>query len=294
MTRILYLPFLNHYTGSLVGSLLLVQCCYWYKQCGRPFYKFIVACSHFLYRPGESWTEELGITKHVWNSTRDKIATKIKKGNFYNLLECGWILYYTDGNNTTYYVPNYPKMLLIDFPEDALKRPFSDFRDWKIKNPNSEKWNREIRITDLGNTNFGFPYKQNTTQSTNSNNTQKDISAQFEIINTDDFKKEKSSAQKEKIILPFDTPRFQKMWQGWKDYRSEDHGFRYSFKSEMAALMPLGDYTEDFAIKLIQTAISKNWKGFHFENTPIKFKDYVQSNRNNSGQKFESHVESLL
>jgi len=55
---------LNKVTGSIIASLVLQQFIYWDSKNGnREFYKFIEPCDNELYNDGDSWTEELGISK---------------------------------------------------------------------------------------------------------------------------------------------------------------------------------------------------------------------------------------
>jgi len=55
---------LNRVTGSIIASLALQQFIYWgSKNNYEEFYKFIEPCDNNLYNEGDSWTEELGISK---------------------------------------------------------------------------------------------------------------------------------------------------------------------------------------------------------------------------------------
>lgn len=297
MKVIYYFPWLHHIIGSVWGVLLLVRTCYFYKiKKGNPFYKFFNPCEHYLYQFGDSWSEELGCTKNVLGTTFKKCATKIKKGQSYNLLECEWVLFYSGGNGMTYFLPNYPKMLTLDIPDEILKSYFPHFLEWKIRNPNAEKWNCKIQIFNIQNSNFGHPYKQESTQVKTQLITQeKDFPGlEIEISNDSDLEKEKSSAQKEKVILPFESSGFRKVWEAWKSYRAKRNKKIYTTEAEMAALFPLGNYTEEFSINLITKAISNEWKDFHFEDSPLKFKKITHDKRNSTSGEFEPHVADLL
>ena len=281
---IYFFPRLLPIIGSVWGVLLLVRTCWHFK--GKPFYKFFNPCDHFLYRVGDSWSEELSCTKNILRATFKKCGTKIKRGQNYNLLECGWILYYSGGSGMTYFLPNYPKMLTLDIPNEILKKYFPHFLDWKIKNPNPEKWNCKIQILNIQNTNFGHPYIQESTQvSTQIITQEKEFSdLENEIINNSILEKEKSSAQKENVILTFQSSGFRKVWEAWKEYRLEAHSFKYSTKSETAALHPLSNYNEKYAIELIRRAIESQWKKFHFPETPQDYEKWckVQEKSNNN------------
>ena len=59
-----YRPRWNQLTGSITATILLQQLIYRWVQSGRrPFYKFTGPCAHPLCRPGDSWEEELGLTR---------------------------------------------------------------------------------------------------------------------------------------------------------------------------------------------------------------------------------------
>lgn len=96
----------------------------------------------------------------------------------------------------------------------------------------------------------------------------------FEDVNSV-VPKEKSSAKKEKVILPFESKEFEQVWEGWKTYRFEKYQKEYSFLEEQAALMPLQKYDEAYAKQLITQAIAKGWKSFHFDETPSKYDKFL-------------------
>lgn len=297
MVLVLYFPDLNLAIGSSWGTMLLTRSCYWYRiKKGNSFYKFFNPCGHDLYKVGDSWSEELGCSKNVLAATFKDCGTRIKRGQSYNLIESGWLLFYSIGNGMTRFLPNYPKMLTLDMPDEILKKYFLHFRNWKIKNPNPEKWNRKIRISDFRNSNFGLPYIQEDTQVTTHIITQEEVSCNVkkELINNSKSEKEKGSAQKEKVIMPFETMAFVKVWDAWKDYRTQKLNKIYSEKAEMAALFPLGNYSEEFSINLITKAISNQWKDFHYVDTPLKFKKFSHDKSSTTGQEFEPHVAALL
>ena len=69
-----------------------------------------------------------------------------------------------------------------------------------------------------------------------------------------------------KIVYPFDSDLFIEKWNLWKDYKKQEHKFKYkSALSEQAALKRLTQLanTEDDAIRTIEHAISQGWKGFY-------------------------------
>ena len=99
---ILYRPEWRTFTGSVTSTILLQQILYrWDKNDRKPFYKFKEPCGHDLYRPGDSWTEELGFSRKEFDSALKKIGTKRTKkteGPTTSIVE-----YWTDINRITYY-----------------------------------------------------------------------------------------------------------------------------------------------------------------------------------------------
>lgn len=51
---------------------------YWFERKPNGFYKFLESCPHQLYRQGESWVEELGISAVEFRTTFDRFATRYK------------------------------------------------------------------------------------------------------------------------------------------------------------------------------------------------------------------------
>ena len=68
------------------------------------------------------------------------------------------------------------------------------------------------------------------------------------------------------ITIPWTSDKFLKYWDTWKDYKSQDHKFKFkSAGSEQASLnelVKLSDGHEDIAIKIIMQSMAKGWKGF--------------------------------
>ena len=70
----------------------------------------------------------------------------------------------------------------------------------------------------------------------------------------------------EKVIMPFDSPTFLKMWGYWKEYKKTE--FRFSYKSpvsEQAAakqLATLSNGDEGTALQIIERSMANGWKGF--------------------------------
>ena len=103
-----YRKSLRPLTNSVTATILLQQMIYRSKAGTRKFYKFKAPCNHDLYKPGDSWTEELGFSVKEFDCALKKIGTKIrtgmskadvKKGETANCL----ILYWTGRDRVTHY-----------------------------------------------------------------------------------------------------------------------------------------------------------------------------------------------
>ena len=84
--------------------------------------------------------------------------------------------------------------------------------------------------------------------------------------NKDESKNEKKAKPKIEITIPWTSAKFIDYWETWKDYKSQDHKFKFkSAGSEQASLnelVKLSDGHEDVAIKIIMQSMAKGWKGF--------------------------------
>lgn len=100
-----YRPKLNALTGSMSATILLGQIMYWAEHSGNPFYKFMQPCLHAQYRAGDSWCEELGITRHEYDGAIRRIGQKLSKGISPAADALVW--YWTDMNRLTWYQVNW-------------------------------------------------------------------------------------------------------------------------------------------------------------------------------------------
>jgi hypothetical protein len=131
---IAYRPKLAALTGSVTSAILLQQILHHFKMNGyQPFYKFKEPCAHDLYRPGDSWCEELAYTRAEFDGAIVRIATKIRRGlskhsalEWELPLEAEWegdpkgleaaflktvehfVVYWTDSSHQTWYEVNTP------------------------------------------------------------------------------------------------------------------------------------------------------------------------------------------
>lgn len=102
---ITYRPKLNQLTGSVTATILLQQILYRWKNNGfEPFYKFKEPCKHRLYKPDDSWREELGFTRREVDTALSKIGQKLSKGAKKD--PSAFVYYWTDMSRLTHYTIN--------------------------------------------------------------------------------------------------------------------------------------------------------------------------------------------
>lgn len=109
-----YVRHLNILTGSIVGSILMQQLDFHFRSKPDGFWKFLhPSPSHPQYKAGDSWMEELEISKFEFRNAFDKIGVRYSdlskfkaagadafQGKFY-------ASYVDRRNNLTYYVRNH-------------------------------------------------------------------------------------------------------------------------------------------------------------------------------------------
>lgn len=95
-------------------------------------------------------------------------------------------------------------------------------------------------------------------------------------------KEKEGDVEIKRVTMPFNG-LFSKMWSEWKDYRWEQHQFKYkSAGSEQAALheiVGLAYGKEEVAIAIIKQSMAKGWKGF-FE---LKKQDNAGAKKSTAG-----------
>lgn len=116
MRRICYYPELVKRVGSINAALMMAQLEFWFKVTeGRPFYKFLEPCGHELYKEGDSWAEELGMTSSEIRSAFKRIGTIYKSKRAFMESEDvfkgkPYASYYDRIRKTTYYLRNVEKV----------------------------------------------------------------------------------------------------------------------------------------------------------------------------------------
>ena len=103
-----YRPRWNQLTGSITATILLQQLIYRWVQSGRrPFYKFTGPCAHPLCRPGDSWEEELGLTRRQFETARAGIATRTQG----DVADDSLVSYWMTTGHCTWYAINEPLLV---------------------------------------------------------------------------------------------------------------------------------------------------------------------------------------
>lgn len=130
---IAYRPELNLWTGGVLQTIFLQQALYrWHHAGKRPFYKFNSPCQHKLYRPGDSWAEELGLTRRELETARS-IAHKTTFKDHQDDLAKSLIVYWTEVNRVTYYLINEPGInVLLAAVYDTSPATLSALRNAQI------------------------------------------------------------------------------------------------------------------------------------------------------------------
>jgi len=117
-----YRPELNKITEDLRATLLLQQIVYWHYKKGGAFCKFKEPCEHPDYRPGTSFTEELGFTRKHFDSARSFIATRahslkeveqLKKKGLETRNPKYLVIYRVDSSRRTWYYLNEELLTLL-------------------------------------------------------------------------------------------------------------------------------------------------------------------------------------
>lgn len=73
-----YYPNLSKQLGNQNTVLILDRLEYWFTKYQEGFYKFLEPCNHPCYRSGDSWEEEVGLTRRLFNKAFDLIGVRYK------------------------------------------------------------------------------------------------------------------------------------------------------------------------------------------------------------------------
>lgn len=84
---------------------------YWFSKYPKGFYKFLEPCKHPLYKVGDSWTEEIGYSRPVFNKAFDTIGIRYNSKSEFTKAEDKfqgklYASYYDRKTNKTFFIRN--------------------------------------------------------------------------------------------------------------------------------------------------------------------------------------------
>ena len=128
-----FYPILQYVTGSNTAALILGKLEFFFSnpKFESGFYKFSESCHHPLYRKGDSWSEELGISRKVFNRAFDLIGVRYNSKSAYLKAEDKfqgkpYASYHDRATNCTYYIRNHEFVAqLLEKANIFNKREFS-------------------------------------------------------------------------------------------------------------------------------------------------------------------------
>lgn len=117
-----YVKELMSLTGSVAGCILMQQLDFWFERFPTGYYKFQDITSHAMYKPGDSWCEELGISVDEFRTAFDKIGVRHKSKSQFDQAEDKfqgkfYCSYFDRRSQLTYYFRNHE---LLDRALDDL------------------------------------------------------------------------------------------------------------------------------------------------------------------------------
>ena len=109
-----FYPAFQAFTGCEKATLIIGKLEYWFsnpKYVGG-FYKFVEPCGHPLYREGDSWAEELGVSRKLFAKAFDIIGVRYNSKSAYLKAEDKfqgklYARYHDRQTNRTYFVRNH-------------------------------------------------------------------------------------------------------------------------------------------------------------------------------------------
>lgn len=119
---IAYMPELNPISGGILPSILMQQLDYWFHRYPDGYWKFLAPCGHLMYKEGDSWTEEIGMSQHEFRTAFDSIGYRHGSKSAFlaapdKFLGRMYASYVDKRANLTYYIRNHA---LVDQKLDEL------------------------------------------------------------------------------------------------------------------------------------------------------------------------------
>ena len=138
--------------SPLVG-MLQGQLNYWFSKKPQGFYKFLEPCKHPLYKQGDSWSEELGLSRRVFNSTFDAIGVRYKtktefmkaKDKFQGKL---YASYHDRKKNQTFFVRNPELLQQAKKSSESYKSSLKHLEPESEISKKSEPLNKKIKAEE--------------------------------------------------------------------------------------------------------------------------------------------------
>lgn len=162
--------------------------------------------------------------------------------------------------------------LLLQVVFEPIKQQLKrDLQKWdKIKQARSEAGKKGGRPPKAKKANALFDKQGKAKKAVNDNvNVNVNVTDNVNVNVTDNVIKK--NKRDKKIIYPYETEKFFKAWELWKQYKKEQHNFKYKGAiSEQAALKKIGELSagsEAVAIAIINQSIDNSWAGlFNLKN----------------------------
>ena len=162
-----YHPVIKKELGSYNAALLFDRLEFWFSKKKNQFYKFIKPCDHPLYKRGDSWQEEIGISEQVFRRTFDKIGVRYKSKTQFDKakdkFQGKFFAYYQDRQTkTTIFVRNndktkgfYERIAILVKKTDTYKKLdtlFSDNDSDALKRAEIQRAKTKVEASEIGET----------------------------------------------------------------------------------------------------------------------------------------------
>lgn len=113
--------------GSVTAALVMQQLDYWFERHQDGFYKFMEPSDHCLYKPGQSWTEELFMSRLEFISAFEQVGIRYRSKSEFekaeNKFQGRYYASYLDRKtNLTHYLRNHA---ITDLRLSSLKSPLA-------------------------------------------------------------------------------------------------------------------------------------------------------------------------
>jgi hypothetical protein len=146
-----YYPALQSFIGCERATLIAGKLEYWFSnpKYEGGFYKFVEPCDHPLYREGDSWSEEVGLSRKIFNRAFDVIGVRYKSKSAFLTAENKfqgklYASYHDRVTNQTIYVRNH------EFASQLFEKVFSKKPSLRLSKKKGKK-SKEIPHQNIEN-----------------------------------------------------------------------------------------------------------------------------------------------